>query len=151
MTPDNPAPSPRDQPQADPLRIGLSAVLTAVLGVAVAAAFLHYYPRASDEGPTAAALGDAFTWILGACVGLLIGSGATALFVRHGSRFFAGMLAGAAGFWVGVMPYMVLTAPSDVSFADAFGFAVIVFAPAILFVAAGAATGAGLRRLFLRL
>jgi heme/copper-type cytochrome/quinol oxidase subunit 1 len=82
---------------------------------------------------------------------LLIGSGATALFVRHGSRFFAGMLAGAAGFWVGVMPYMVLTAPSDVSFADAFGFAVIVFAPAILFVAAGAATGAGLRRLFLRL
>jgi hypothetical protein len=38
-----------------------------------------------------------------------------------------------------------------VSFADAFGFAVIVFAPAILFVAAGAATGAGLRRLFLRL
>ena len=116
MTPDDPAPSPRDQPQSDPLRIVLSAVLTAVLGVAVAAAFLHYYPRASDEGPTAAALGDAFTWILGACVGLLIGSGATALFVRHGSRFFAGMLAGAAGFWVGVMPYMVLTAPSDVSF-----------------------------------
>jgi hypothetical protein len=151
MTPDDPASSPRDQPQADPLRIVLSAVLTAVLGVAVAAAFLHYYPRASDEGPTAAALGDAFIWILGACVGLFIGSGATALFVRHGSRFFAGMLAGAAGFWVGVTPYMVLTAPSDVSFSDAFGFAVIVFAPAILFVAAGAATGAGLRRLALRL
>jgi len=151
MTSDDPASSPRDQPQADPLRILLSAVLTAVLGVAVAAAFLHYYPRASDEGPTAAALGDAFIWILGACVGLLIGSGATALFVRHGSRFFAGMLAGAAGFWVGVMPYMVLTAPSDVSSSDAFGFAVIVFAPAILFVAAGAATGAGLRRLRLRL
>jgi len=151
MTSDDPASSPRDQPQADPLRILLSAVLTAVLGVAVAAAFLHYYPRASDEGPTAAALGDAFIWILGACVGLLIGSGATALFVRHGSRFFAGMLAGAAGFWVGVMPYMVLTAPSDVSFSDAFGFAVIVFAPAILFVAAGAAIGGGLRRLRLRL
>jgi len=151
MTPDDPAPSPRDQPQSDPLRIVLSAVLTAGLGVAVAAAFLHYYPRASDEGPTAAALGDAFTWILGACVGLLIGSGATALFVRHGSRFFAGMLAGAAGFWVGVMPYMVLTAPSDVSFSDAFGVAVIVFAPAILFVAAGAAIGVGLRRLRLRL
>ena len=151
MTPDDPAPSPRDQPQSDPLRIVLSAVLTAGLGVAVAAAFLHYYPRVSDEGPTAAALGDAFTWILGACVGLLIGSGATALFVRHGSRFFAGMLAGAAGFWVGVMPYMVLTAPSDVSFSDAFGFAVIVFAPAILFVAAGAAIGVGLHGLRLRL
>ena len=151
MTPDDrSASSPRDQPQADFLRIALSAVLTAALGVAVAAAFLHY-PRASDEGPTAAALGDAFIWILGACVGLFIGSGATALFVRHGSRFFAGMLAGAAGFWVGVMPYMVLTAPSDVSFSDAFGFAVIVFAPGILFVAAGAAIGVGLRRLRLRL
>jgi len=151
MTPDDPASSPRDQPQADPLRILLSAAVTAGLGVAVAAAFLHYYPRASDEGPTAAALGDAFIWILGACVGLFIGSGATALFVRDGSRFFAGMLAGAAGFWVGVMPYMVLTAPSDVSFSDAFGFAVIVFAPGILFVAAGAATGVGLRRVFLQL
>ena len=125
-------------------------MLTAGLGVAVAAAFLHYYPRASDEGPTAAALGDAFTWILGACVGLCIGSGATALFVRHGSRFFAGMLAGVTGFWVGVMPYMVLTAPSDVSFSDTFGFAVIVFAPGLLFVAAGAAIGAGLHRLRLR-
>jgi len=151
MTPDDPASSRRDQQQADPLRILLSAAVTAGLGVAVAAAFLHYYPRASDEGPTAAALGDAFIWILGACVGLFIGSGATALFVRDGSRFFAGMLAGAAGFWVGVMPYMVLTAPSDVSFSDAFGFAVIVFAPGILFVAAGAATGVGLRRVFLRL
>jgi hypothetical protein len=151
MTPDDPASSPRDQPQTDPLRIVLSALLTAVLGVAVAAAFLHYYPRASDEGPTAAALADAFIWILGACVGLFIGSGATALFVRHGSHFFAGMLAGAAGFWVGVMPYMVLTAPSDVSFSDAFGFAVIVFAPGLLFVAAGAAVGAGLRRLRVRL
>jgi len=151
MTPDDPASSRRDQQQADPLRILLSAAVTAGLGVAVAAAFLHYYPRASDEGPTAAALGDAFIWILGACVGLFIGSGATALFVRDGSRFFAGMLAGAAGFWVGVMPYMVLTAPSDVSFSDAFGFAVIVFAPGILFVAAGAATGVGLRRVFLQL
>jgi hypothetical protein len=138
-------------PESDPFRIGLSAVLSAGLAVAVAAAFLHYYPRASDEGPTAAALTDAFTWILGACVGLFTGSGVAALFVRYGSRFFAGMLAGVAGFWIGVMPYLVVTRPSGVSFPDAFGFAVIVFAPALLFVAAGAATGAGLRRLRLRL
>ena len=139
-----------DDPQSDPLRIGISAVLSAGLGIAVAAAFLHYYPRASDEGPTAAALTDAFTWILGACIGLFIGSGFTALFVRRGSRFFGGMLAGVAGFWIGVAPYIVLTGPSDVSFSDSFGFAVIVFAPALLFAAAGAATGAGLRRLRLR-
>jgi hypothetical protein len=133
-------------PESDPLRIGISAVVSAALGVAVAAAFLRYYPRASDEGPTAAALTDAFTWILGACVGLFIGSGVAALFVRRGSRFFAGMLAGVAGFWVGVVPYLISTAPSDVSFSDTFGFAVIVFARALLFVAAGAAIGAGLRR-----
>jgi hypothetical protein len=150
MTSDDSATSPPAQPESDPVRIALSAVVSAALGVGVAAAFLHYYPRASDEGPTAAALGDAFTWILGACVGLLIGSGAAALFVRRGSRFFAGMLAGVAGFWIGVMPYLVFTGPSDVSFSDNFGFAVIVFAPGLLFVAAGAAAGAGLRRLRLR-
>jgi hypothetical protein len=128
-------------------RIVISAVATAGLGVAMAALFVHYYPRTNDVGPTSAALGDAFTWIFGACVGLLIGSAATAFFVRRGSRFFAGMFAGIGGFWVGVMPYVVLTAPSDVSFSDALGFAVIVFGPGFVFVAAGAAVGDGLRRL----
>lgn len=143
--------TPDGQQPFDGPRVVASILVTAGLGVAGAAAFLHYYPRANDVGPTAAALGDAFAWILGACVGLFVGSGATALLVRRGSRFFAGMLAGVAGFWVGVMPYMVVTSPSDVSFSDAFGFAVVVFAPALLFVAAGAATGVGLRRLRLRL
>jgi|1186.fasta_scaffold1175694_1 hypothetical protein len=128
-------------------RLVVSAVGTAGLGVATAALFVHYYPRTTDVGPTAAALGDAFTWILGACVGLLIGSAATSFFVRRGSCFFAGMLAGIGGFWVGVLPYVGLTAPSDVSFSDALGFAVIAFVPAFVFVAAGAAMGAGLRRL----
>jgi hypothetical protein len=92
-------------------------------------------------------LGDAFSSILGACVGLFVGSGFTALFVRHGSRFFAGLFAGVVGFWVGVLPYVLWSAPSDVSFADAFGFAVIVFVPGLLFVAAGAAVGGGLQHL----
>ena len=131
----------------DGLRIVVSAVATAGLGVATAALFVHYYPRTNDVGPTAAALGGAFAWILGACVGLLIGSAATSFFVRRDSCFFAGMLAGIGGSWVGVLPYVVLTAPSDVSFSDALGFAVIAFAPGFVFVAAGAAMGAGLRRL----
>ena len=142
--------TPEGQQPFDGPRIVLSTLVTAGLGLAGAAAFLHYYPRAHDVGPTAATLGDAFAWILGACVGLFVGSGATAVVIRRGSRFFAGMLAGVAGFWVGVMPYIVLTAPSDVSFSDSFGFAVIVFAPGVLFVAAGAATGEGLRRMRLR-
>jgi hypothetical protein len=37
-----------------------------------------------------------------------------------------------------------------VSFSDAFGFAVVVFAPGLLFAGAGAAAGAGLQRLRLR-
>jgi hypothetical protein len=49
-----------------------------------------------------------------------------------------------------VVPYIVLTGPPDVSFSDNLGFAVIVFAPGLLFVAAGAASGAGLRRLLSR-
>ena len=125
----------------------VSAAITAATGIAVAEAFLHYYPRANDVGPTAAALGDAFAWIFGACLGLLIGSTATALFVRRGSGFFAGMIAGVAGFWIGVLPYVLLTAPSDVSFSDALAFAVIVFAPSFVFVTAGAAIGTGFRHL----
>jgi len=131
----------------DGSRLAVCAAATAGLGVATAEVFVRYSPRAHDVGPTAAALGDAFTWIFGACVGVSIGSAAAALFVRRGSRFFAGMLAGVAGFWVGVMPYVVLTAPSDESFSDAFAFAVIVFAPGFVFVAAGAGLGAGLRHL----
>jgi hypothetical protein len=138
---------PENSRGLDAPRVALSAVVTAGLGVAVAAVFVHYYPRAKDVGATAATLGDAFTWMFGACVGLLVGSAATALLVRRGSCFFAGMLAGVAGFWIGVMPYVVFTAPSDVSFWDAFAFAVVVFAPGFVFVAAGAGMGAGLRHL----
>jgi hypothetical protein len=139
----------RQQP-FDGSRLALAIVLTAALGVAVAAVFLHYYPRANDVGPTAAALGDAFAWIFGACLGLFIGSGATALLVRAGSRFFAGLLVGVVGFWFGVAPYLVASAPSDVSASAAFGFAIVAFAPALVFAIAGAAAGAALRRVLPR-
>jgi uncharacterized protein YacL len=137
--------NPERSQRLDVARTALSALTAAGLGVAIAELFVHYYPR-SNEGPTAAALDDAFTWILGACVGLLIGSFAAALLVRTGSRFVAGVVAGVVGFLVGVVPYVLLTAPSDVSFSDSLAFAVIVFAPALVFVTAGAALGVGLRR-----
>jgi hypothetical protein len=135
---------PEGSRRLDVPRIALSVLVTAGFGVAVAALFARYYPRAQDEGPTAAALGDAFTWIFGACIGLLIGSALAARLVRTGSGFVAGLGAGVAGFWIGVAPYVVLTAPSDVSFSDSFGFAVVVFIPGLLFVIAGAAAGAAL-------
>ena len=142
--------TPEDRQAFDGSRLVLSVLVTAGLGVAGAAGFLHYYPRENDVGPTAAALGDAFAWILGACVGLLIGSAAAALCVRSGSSFFAGVFAGIAGFCVGVVPYVVLTTPSDVSLSDALGFALIVFAPGVVFVTGGAAIGAGLRWILAR-
>jgi hypothetical protein len=131
-------------------RMVLSVPITAGLGVAGAAAFLSYYPRANDVGPTAATLGDAFAWILGACVGLLVGSAGTAFFVRGGSRFFSGLFAGVTGFCLGVVPYLLLTTPSDVSLSDALDFALIVFAPGIVFVVGGAAIGAAFRWLLAR-
>ena len=129
----------------DGSRLVVATALTAGLGVAVAAVFLRSYPRANDVGPTAAALGDAFAWIFGASLGLSIGSIATVLFVRAGSRFFAGFLAGVVGFWIGVMPYLVATAPSDVSSSAALGFSFVAFAPALVFVTAGSAVGVALR------
>jgi hypothetical protein len=134
----------------DGSRIVLSTLATAGLGVAGGAVFLHFYPRANDVGPTAAALGDAFAWILGACVGLLVGSAATALFVRGGSCFFAGIFTGIAGFWIGVLPYLVWTTPADVSLSDALAFAVIVFVPGFVFATLGAGIGAALQRLLAR-
>jgi hypothetical protein len=130
----------------DGSRLVLFAFLSGALGVAVAEAFVQFSPR-GDIGATAASLDDAFAWILGGCLGLLIGSTATAPFVRYGSHLVAGILAGVAGFWIGVAPYLLLTAPSDVSFSDAFGFVVIVFVPGLLFAVARAAIGAASRRL----
>jgi len=150
MTSDAPASQTSNQRLFDPLRLVLSAGATAALAVAAAAAFLHFYPRANDVGPTAAALGDASAEILGLCLGLLVGSAATALFVRRGSRFFSGLLTGVAGFCVGVMPYELLTAPSDVSVADALAFTVIILAPALVFIATGAAIGAAFRNVLSR-
>jgi len=142
--------APEGRRPVDGPRIVLSVLVTAGLGVAGAAASRHFYPRANDVGPTAAALGDAFAWILGSLRRLLVGSGATALVVRGGSSFFAGIFAGIAGFLVGVVPYLVLTAPSDVSLSDALAFAVIAFVPAFVFVTAGAGIGEGLKRLLAR-
>lgn len=131
--------------------MALSVAVTAGLGVAIAELFLRFYPRDKDVGPTAATLGDAFAWIFGACIGLSVGSFVAALLARHGSRFFAGFFAGVVGFWIGLAPYLVLTEPSDVSVSDSLGFALIVFAPGLLFAAAGAALGSAACEAFRRM
>lgn len=61
--------------------------------------------------------------------------------VRRGSRLGSGIIAGVIAFFVGVVPYLWLTAPSDVSTSDNVGFLVVVFIPAAMLVTVGAALG----------
>lgn len=125
----------------DGWRIAISTAVTAGLAVGIAAAFLYHSSHTPHVGPTSAALSDAFSWIAGACLGLAVGSLATAVFVRRGSRLGSGIVVGVLAFFVGVAPYSWLTASSDVSTGDNLGFLVIVFIPAVMLVTVGAALG----------
>jgi hypothetical protein len=129
----------------DGLRVAISTAATAGLAVGMAAAFLYHSSRTPHEGPTSAALSDAFSWIAGACLGLAVGSLATAVFVRRGSRLGSGVIVGVLAFFVAVVPYSWLTAPSDVSTGDNLVVLVIVFIPAVALVTVGAALGEFLR------
>jgi hypothetical protein len=129
----------------DGWRLAISTAVTAGLATGMGAAFLYHSSHTPRVGPTSAALSDAFSELAGICLGLAIGSFAAAVLVRRGSRLASGILVGVVAFFVGVVPYSWLTAPSDVSTSDILGWLVIVFIPAVLFVALGAAFGAFLR------
>jgi hypothetical protein len=129
----------------DGWRIVISTAVTAGLAVGLATGFLYHSSRTPHVGPTSAALSDGFSEIAGACLGLAIGGFGTAMLVRCGSRLGSGVVAGVLAFFVGVVPYSWLTAPSDVSTSDNLGWLVIVFIPAVMFVTFGAALGAFLR------
>src|SRR4051812_31200466 len=66
----------------DGWRIVIATGFTAGLAVAMAAAFLYHSSRTAHVGPTSAALSDAFSELAGMCLGLTLGSLATAAFVR---------------------------------------------------------------------
>jgi hypothetical protein len=125
----------------DGWRIAIATAVTAGLAAGMAGAFLYHSSRTPHLGPTSAALSDGFSWIAGACLGLAVGSLATAVFVRRGSRLGSGIVVGVLAFFIGVVPYLWLTAPSDVSTGDNLGFLVIVFIPAVVLVSFGATLG----------
>jgi hypothetical protein len=129
----------------DGWRIAISTAVTAGLAVAMAAALLYRSSTTPHIGPTSAALSDAFFELAGACLGLAIGSFAAAMFVRRGSRLASGILVGVLAFFVGMVPYSWLTAPSDVSTSDTLGWLLILFIPAVTLVTLGAVLGAVLR------
>src|SRR4051812_32828026 len=88
----------------DRARVAIATVVAAGLGVGLAAAFLHHAQRTAHVGPTSAALDEAFSWFLGACIGLGLGSALCALSVRRGSPLHSGLLAGLAAYVLVLAP-----------------------------------------------
>jgi hypothetical protein len=127
-------------------RVAVSIAVTAALAVGLAAAFLYHASTTPDVGPTAASLEDAFSAILGACLGLLIGSAAAALLIRRGSSLLAGVVAGFVAYWLAVVPYFFSWSSDDVGTSENVDFVLLVFVPAGLSAAAGAGVGRVIRR-----
>jgi hypothetical protein len=125
----------------------VGSLLAAALSVGLATAFL-YLARAdtgADVGPTAATLEEAFSTLLGAALGLFLGSGSTAAFARRGSRLAAGIFAGLVAYAAVLVPIIVLTGPSDVSAGESFSFALLLGIPLALSALIGSIAGAALR------
>lgn len=124
--------------------VAVLSVATAALSVGLAAAFLHS-AATSDVGPTAATLEDVYSVVLGACLGLLLGSAAAALIVRRGSGAASGIVVGFVAYCIGVAPYLVLSGSSDVSLSEDIEFVLLVLVPAAAAVLAGTAVGGAIR------
>ncbi len=127
-------------------RVAVSIVVAAALAVGLAAAFLYHASTTPDVGPTAASLEDAFSAILGVCLGLLIGSAVAALLVRRGSSLLAGVVVGFVAYWLAVVPYFFSWSSDDVSTSENVDFVLLVFVPAGLSAVTGAEIGRVIRR-----
>jgi hypothetical protein len=127
-------------------RVAISIALTAALAIGLAAALLYHASTTPDVGPTAASLEDAFSAILGVCLGLLIGSAVAALLIRRGSSLLAGVIVGFAAYWLAVVPYFLFWSSDDVSTSEDVDFVLLVFLPAGLSAVIGAEIGRVIRR-----
>jgi len=97
-------------------RIGVATVVTAAIGLGLAAAFLQHSRSTPHVGPTSATLDDAFSILFGAAVGLALGGVLGALLVRRGSRVLSGVLVGLLAYTFVLAP--VLVATDDISLAE---------------------------------
>jgi len=134
-------------PRFDVPVLAVGGLVAAALSVGLATAFLYLSRTKTgpNVGPTAATLDEAFSTLLGALLGLLVGSGLTAAFARRGSRRATGILAGFFAYAAVLIPVIVLTRPSDVGAGESFGFALALGVPLGLGVIIGSMIGAGLR------
>ncbi len=121
-------------------------LLSGALALATAVLFNSWLDTDSQVGPTAATLNDAFRQLYGAYVGLALGTAFVAFAARTDASFLTGLLAGLFGYGVVLAPALVVTAPNDVSLAEAIetaAFVAVLVTPAIL---VGAVTGAAVAR-----
>jgi hypothetical protein len=138
--------TPFRDPRFDLPALVIGALGTAALSIGLAAALLRASQAGtgSDVGPTAATLGDAFSFIVGASLGMLDGCALAAFFCRRGSRIATGILVGVLGWLVGVVAAVIATRPDDISVGDAFNSALFLGVLLAVLVISGAIIGAGL-------
>src|SRR3954451_4101008 len=96
-------------------RIGVATVVTAAIGLGLAAAFLQHSRSTPHVGPTSATLDDAFSILFGAAVGLALGGVLGALLVRRGSRVLSGVLVGLLAYTFVLAPVLVATDDIDLA------------------------------------
>ena len=122
------------------LRVLALGVATAGgLAVGVAAALLWYSRRTIEGGPTAASLRDASFAIIGAGIGLMIGSALTGFLLRV-APFVGGVTAGSLAFVFVLVPVLLVAIP-DVHAAEVVLAALIAGFPVFVFVLVGALAG----------
>lgn len=131
----------------------MATIVAAGLGLGLAVAFLRHAESTSHVGPTSATLDEAFSMLLGAGIGLALGSAVCAFTVRRGSPVLSGLIAGLLAYVVVLVPVSIST--DDVSLAEdlslgGIGFLVFLAVPLGAFALVGATTGGSIARLLHR-
>ena len=131
-------------------RIGIATIVAAGLGLGCAVAFLRHAQSTPDVGPTSATLDEAFSLLLGAGIGLALGSALCALSVRRGSPVLSGLMAGLLAYVVVLVPVFIYT--DDVSLDEDLSLGGVVFLavltiPLGAFALVGATAGGSVARI----
>jgi hypothetical protein len=134
-------------------RVGMATLAAAGLGLVLAVAFLRHAQSTPHVGPTSATLDEAFSMLLGAGIGLALGSALCALSVRRGSPVFSGLIAGLLAYVVVLVPVSLYT--DDVSLDEdlslgGIGFLAFLAVPLGAFALVGATAGASIARILRR-
>jgi hypothetical protein len=137
----------------DLARVGMATVVAAGLGLGLAVAFLRHAQSTAHVGPTSATLDEAFSSLLGAGIGLALGSALCAVSVRYGSPVLSGLIAGLLAYVVVLGPVFIYT--DDVSLDEdlslgGLGFLALLAIPLGSFALAGATAGGSIARILHR-